>query len=95
MTKSNATTLIATARAAADLSLRAPKAGESVHFGFKTDGNGKRIKKGSEIPFDKIVALYEGRDQDGNGKPLFTVQVTSGDVVQVANVGKSAWEAVA
>lgn len=93
--KNNVSNLIVAHKAKSDLAARDPRVGDSVHFGFRTDGNGKRIKKGSEIPFDKIVNLYAEKETDGHGNPLFSVQVASGDVVKVSNTGKSAWEAVA
>jgi len=94
-TKSTSTAMITAARVAAQPDLKEPKIGDSVHFGFVTDGNGKRIKGGSEIPFDKISALYSEKGTGNNGNPVYTVRVASGDAVKITSVGKSAWEAVA
>lgn len=90
-----ATTLINDHKAQVDLSLREPKKGESAFIGFTTNGDGKRTKGGAEYPFDKITAIYAERETSRDGKPIFNVQVSSGDVVKVMNTGKSAWQAVA
>lgn len=94
-TKSTVKTLINKARVAAQPDLKEPKVGDSVHFNFVTDGNGKRIKGGSQLPFDKITALYSDKETGKNGNPVFNVLVASGDAVKITSVGKSAWEAVA
>lgn len=90
-----ATRLINDHKAQAELAKREPKLGESVFIGFKTDGNGKRTKGAAEIPFDKVVAIYAERESNKDNKPVYNVQVSSGDVVKIMNSGKSAWQAVA
>lgn len=92
--ETTATQMINASRAKTNPELRDPKVGDSVHIGFITDGNGKRIKKGALTPFDKIVAVYSDKETGKDGNPLYNVQVSSGDLVKVANTGKSAWEAV-
>lgn len=97
-TKNNANTatrMINDRAALADLAKREPKLGESVFIGFTTDGNGKRTKGAAEYPFDKVVAIYAERESSKDNKPVYNVQVASGDVVKIMNTGKSAWQAVA
>jgi hypothetical protein len=59
-----------------------PKLGHSVFIPFVTDGEGTKVKGAALIPFDKIVAVYDSREQI-NGKTAYSVQVSSGDVVTV------------
>lgn len=94
-TKSTVNTLINKSRVAAQPDLKEPKVGDSVHFNFVTDGNGKRIKGGAQVAFDKIAALYSDKEIGKNGNPVFNVLVASGDAVKITSVGKSAWEVVA
>ena len=51
--------------------------GQVVRIGFKTDGNGRRIKLNTPVK-DKITQIYA----DG------TVQVSSGDVYEVVKGSK-------
>lgn len=95
-TKTNTATRLINDRAAlAELGKREPKLGESVFIGFTTDGNGKRTKGAALYPFDKVVAIYAERESNKDNKPVYNVQVASGDVLKIMNTGKSAWQAVA
>lgn len=79
----------------AEAAKRTPLINESVFIGFRTDGDGKRVKGGALDPFDKIVNIYAEKEAQQDGAPIFNVQVSSGDVLKVVNNGKSAWQAIA
>lgn len=76
--------------------VREPVKGQSVFISFNSDGNGKVDRRGALDNFDKIDAVYQGKEKTKSGKFLHRVRLTSGDSVLIEPGSKSAmWQAVA
>lgn len=74
--------------------LKTPRIGDSVFIGFATNGDGKMVKGGAEIPFDKVAAIYAETSTTKDGKTMHHVRTASGDAVAVIGCSKNYWHAV-
>lgn len=71
----------------------APKAGDSVFMGFVTNGEGRILAKQAVNPFDKVQAIYEGSRKLKSGQPVYSVRLTSGDLVDVVH-DRNKWKVI-